>query len=95
MPKVVLTYFRRCGYTVASKESGTMTSTKTGRKAARSRPRSKTANAAPLTKPVALTVKVDSKTYIKLCTLGATQRRTNQDLLSEAVQQYLDRASTI
>jgi predicted transcriptional regulator len=41
---------------------------------------------------VALTVKVDSKTYVRLCTLGATQRRTNQDLLKEAVQQYLDRA---
>jgi hypothetical protein len=42
-------------------------------------------------KPVALTVKVDDKTYIRLCTLGATQRRTNQDILREAVQQYLDR----
>jgi hypothetical protein len=43
------------------------------------------------TKPVALTVKLDSKTYVRLCTLGATQRRTNQDLLTEAVVQYLDR----
>jgi predicted transcriptional regulator len=41
-------------------------------------------------KPVALTVKVDNKTYVRLCTLGATQRRTNQDILREAVQQYLD-----
>lgn len=40
---------------------------------------------------VALTLKVDGKTYIRLCTLGATQRRTNQDILREAVQQYLDR----
>jgi len=40
---------------------------------------------------VALTLKVDSKTYVRLCTLGATQRRTNQDILREAVQQYLDR----
>ena len=43
------------------------------------------------TKPVALTVKLDSKTYVRLCTLGATQRRTNQDLLKEAVHEYLDR----
>lgn len=41
---------------------------------------------------VALTLKVDSKTYVTLCTLAATQRRTNQDILREAVQQYLDRA---
>lgn len=43
-------------------------------------------------KPVALTVKVDGTTYVRLCTLGATQRRTNQDILREALQQYLDRA---
>jgi hypothetical protein len=42
-------------------------------------------------KPVALTVKVDNKTYVRLCTLGATQRRTNQDILREAVNEYLDR----
>jgi hypothetical protein len=29
--------------------------------------------------------KSDSVTYVRLCTLGATQRRTNQDILSEAV----------
>ena len=43
------------------------------------------------TKPVALTVKLDSKTYVRLSTLGATQRRTKQDLLKEAVHEYLDR----
>ncbi len=42
-------------------------------------------------KPVALTVKVDSETYVRLCTLGATKRRTNQDILREALEQYLDR----
>jgi hypothetical protein len=42
-------------------------------------------------KPVALTLKVDGRTYVRLCTLGATQRRTNQDILREAVEQYLDR----
>jgi hypothetical protein len=45
----------------------------------------------PERKPVALTVKVDNKTYVRLCTLGATQRRTNQDILQEAVREYLDR----
>ena len=43
-------------------------------------------------KPVALTLKVDHGTYIRLCTLGATQRRTNQDILKQALDEYLDRA---
>lgn len=42
-------------------------------------------------KPVALTLKVDGKTYVRLSMLGATQRRTHQDILLKAVQQYLDR----
>jgi len=42
-------------------------------------------------KPVALTVKVDDDTYIRLCTLGATQRRTNQDILRQALHDYLER----
>jgi predicted DNA-binding protein len=42
-------------------------------------------------KPVALTLKLDSKTYVRLCTLGAKERRTNQDIMREAVEQYLDR----
>jgi hypothetical protein len=41
-------------------------------------------------KPVALTVKVNSETYVRLCTFGATRRRTNQDILREALEQYLD-----
>jgi predicted DNA-binding protein len=45
-------------------------------------------------KPVALTVKLDSETYIRLCTLGATKRRTHQDILKDAIKQYLDRQST-
>jgi hypothetical protein len=43
-------------------------------------------------KPVALTLKVDHGTYVRLCTLGATERRTNQDILQQALQEYLDRA---
>ena len=43
-------------------------------------------------KPVALTLKLDGKTYVRLSTLRATQRRTHQDIMREAVEQYLDRA---
>lgn len=42
-------------------------------------------------KPVALTVKLEDATYVRLCTLGATHRRTNQDMLREAIEEYLDR----
>ena len=42
-------------------------------------------------KPVALTLKVDHGTYVRLCTLGATERRTNQDILRQALEEYLDR----
>jgi len=42
-------------------------------------------------KPVALTLKVDEKTYVRLRTLGAKQRRTNQDILDEALQEHLKR----
>jgi hypothetical protein len=68
-----------------------MASKKSGQSSASHRPRASAPKSAPKEKPVALTVKVDSKIYVRLCTLGATQRRTNQDLLTEAVQQYLDR----
>jgi hypothetical protein len=68
-----------------------MATRKTGRNLAISRPRPAASKLKHGGKPVALTVKVDDQTYIRLCTLGATQRRTNQDLLQEAVQQYLDR----
>jgi predicted transcriptional regulator len=40
---------------------------------------------------VALTLKVDEKTYVRLRTLGAKQRRTNQDILDEALQEHLKR----
>jgi hypothetical protein len=44
-------------------------------------------------KPVALTLKVDHATYVRLCTLGATERRTNQDILRQALREYLDRTA--
>ena len=47
--------------------------------------------AATIEKPVALTVKVAHGVYVRLCTLAATRRQTNQDVLNNAVQQYLDR----
>jgi hypothetical protein len=43
-------------------------------------------------KPVALTLKVDSELYLRLSTLRATQRRTNQDILEQALREYLTRA---
>lgn len=43
-------------------------------------------------KPVALTLKVDGDTYVRLSTLRATLRRTKQDILQEALKQYLERA---
>lgn len=43
-------------------------------------------------KPVALTLKVDGETYVRLSTLRATQRRTNQDILEQALKDYLTRA---
>jgi hypothetical protein len=42
--------------------------------------------------PVALTVKVDGETYARLTTLRATQRRSHQDILQQALVEYLDRA---
>ena len=68
-----------------------MATKKSGHRPASTRPRAAVRKAASSERPVALTVKLDSKTYVRLCTLGATQRRTNQDLLKEAVQEYLDR----
>jgi hypothetical protein len=44
------------------------------------------------TTPVALTLKVDGTTYVRLSTLRATQRRTSQDILQQALEEYLDRA---
>lgn len=42
--------------------------------------------------PVALTVKVDGATYARLTNLRATQRRSHQDILQQALVEYLDRA---
>ena len=42
-------------------------------------------------RPVALTVKIDGKTYVRLGTLRASQRRTHQDILKQALEEYLHR----
>jgi Ribbon-helix-helix protein, copG family len=61
---------------------------KTAKRRLRTKPR---ASVAP-DKPVALTLKVDSELYVRLSTLRATQRRTNQDILEQALKEYLTRA---
>jgi hypothetical protein len=43
-------------------------------------------------RPIALTLKIDSKTYIRLSTLRAKDRKTAQEILAEALQAYLDQA---
>jgi predicted transcriptional regulator len=43
-------------------------------------------------KLVALTVKIDSEMYVKLSTLRAKERKTAQEILTEALQDYLKRA---
>jgi len=43
-------------------------------------------------KPVALTLKVDDDTYIRLSTLRAKQRRSSQEILQQALAEYLERA---
>lgn len=42
--------------------------------------------------PRALTVKVDGELYQRLLNLRATQRRTHQDILEQALKEYLTRA---
>jgi hypothetical protein len=66
---------------MATKQSSTLATRK------QSSRKTSTANDAK----VALTLKVDEKTYVRLCTLGAKQRRTNQNILNEALQEHLKR----
>ncbi len=63
-----------------------------GRGAGKHRMRTKRGESAAQEKPVALTLKVDSGLYLRLSTLRATQRRTNQDILEQALKEYLTRA---
>jgi hypothetical protein len=43
-------------------------------------------------KPVALTVKIDGETYVRLSMLRARERLTAQEILTQALNAYLDRA---
>ncbi|MHB1936557.1 MAG: hypothetical protein ACYCOR_08225 [Acidobacteriaceae bacterium] len=43
-------------------------------------------------RPVALTLKIDSETYMRLSVLRAKERKTAQSILTEALKAYLDRA---
>jgi hypothetical protein len=68
-----------------------MATSKTGRSPGSAK--TKPAKSAPTLdeKPVALTLKVDEKTYQRLSNVRGLQRRTNQAILREALEQYLDR----
>jgi hypothetical protein len=65
--------------------------TRTGSRAARKSQGAKRGGSTATEKPVALTLKVDSGLYVRLSTLRATQRRTNQDILEQALKEYLTR----
>lgn len=69
-----------------------MGSRTTRRGAGKHRVDAKRSGSAAQEKPVALTLKVDSGMYLRLSTLRATQRRTNQDILEQALKEYLTRA---
>jgi len=43
-------------------------------------------------KPIALTLKLDSETYVRLSTFRAKERKTAQEILTEALRDYLKRA---
>ena len=65
---------------------------KTANRGAGKRRGAKRGGSAATEKPVALTLKVDSELYLRLSTLRATQRRTNQDILEKALKEYLSHA---
>jgi hypothetical protein len=45
-------------------------------------------------KPVVQTVKVPQDVYVRLKTLGARERRSSQDIILSAIQEYLERFPT-
>ena len=42
-------------------------------------------------KLIALTLKLDSETYVRLSTFRAKERKTAQEILTEALKEYLKR----
>ena len=55
------------------------------------RPRRSPRDAAAADKPIALTLKIDGDMYVRLSTLRAKERRTHQEILKQALEEYLDR----
>ena len=53
-----------------------------------------TGKAKPKSDTVALTVKVDERTYVRLSTLRAKERTTVQDILVAAIKAYLAASGT-
>jgi predicted transcriptional regulator len=43
-------------------------------------------------KLIAMTVKIENDVYVRLSTLRAKERKTAQEILTDALQKYLDRA---
>lgn len=43
-------------------------------------------------RPIALTLKIAGDMYVRLSTLRAKQRRTHQEILKQALEEYLERA---
>jgi hypothetical protein len=68
-----------------------MATKKKGRSSGKHAAGSRRAGSSAGEKPVALTLKVDGETYVRLSTLRATQRRTSQEILQQALAEYLDR----
>jgi hypothetical protein len=66
-----------------------MTTKKKATKGLKSKP---TSGAVQSEKPIALTLKIDGATYQRLSAMRAKQRKTAQDVLSEALMEHLDRA---
>jgi len=61
------------------------------RGAGKRRVAAKQSGSAARKKPRALTLKVNNELYVRLRMLGAKQLRTHQDILNEALEEYLDR----
>jgi hypothetical protein len=78
-----LTYLRSCGYTAFFREP--MESKTASRSAGQCPAAAKRRDRKAQEEPRALTVKVDGELYQRLLNLRATQRRTHQDILEQAL----------
>jgi hypothetical protein len=81
------TYFRMYACTLVPLEASRMATKKTSTPA-------KTKQSKKASTPddaVALTLKVDKKTYVRLCTLRAKQMSTTQEILNDALVEHLKR----